>query len=204
MYIQGVPKLIDHDQRRRDVADAAWRIIGRDGLLDLSVRNVAEEAGLATASLRRSFPTQDDLRAFCLEHAAERVVERLERIDPQLSPREYCEASLRELLPLTDESRLEMEVQMSLGALAFTNAAMRVAYDRAHQYLAAGCRRLVNLLAENDTDYASLSDRVPDEARRLHAFLDGLALHLVHAPHDENRAWAEAELAAHLDSLRGP
>ena len=62
-----MPKLIDHSQREVEVAEAAWRVLRRDGVTSLSVRNVAAEAGLATGSLRRAFPTQDALLAFSLE-----------------------------------------------------------------------------------------------------------------------------------------
>ncbi|MDF2920421.1 MAG: TetR family transcriptional regulator, partial [Microbacterium sp.] len=48
-----MPRLIDHDHRNDEIAAAAFRVLARDGVAALSVRRVADEAGIATASLRR-------------------------------------------------------------------------------------------------------------------------------------------------------
>ena len=38
-----MPKVVDHEQRRRELGHAVWRVIRRDGVERASVRAVAEE-----------------------------------------------------------------------------------------------------------------------------------------------------------------
>ena len=61
-----MPRLIDADTRRRDIARATWRLVLREGLDAVSVRNVAREAGLSTGSVRHSFSTQAELLTFAM------------------------------------------------------------------------------------------------------------------------------------------
>ncbi|MEU8819848.1 TetR/AcrR family transcriptional regulator [Actinoplanes sp. NPDC048796] len=189
-----MPRLIDHSQREQDIADAAWRVLARDGLLALSVRNVADEAGLATASLRRVFPTQDALRAYCLQVVGDRVQGRLDALPTGGEVHDYVEQCLQQLLPLDAERRAETEVFLTVGALAFTNPAVRTAFAASHALIATACESLLGMLMDMPRP------RLTEHARRLHALLDGLAFHLVHDP-ALGPGWAVAELRHHLDSL---
>ena len=36
-----MPKIVDHAERRREVLDATWRVIGREGLEAATVRRIA-------------------------------------------------------------------------------------------------------------------------------------------------------------------
>ena len=42
-----MPKIVDHDQRRRELVDASLRIIVRQGLAGATMRDIATEAGFA-------------------------------------------------------------------------------------------------------------------------------------------------------------
>ncbi|MDF2580637.1 MAG: TetR family transcriptional regulator, partial [Microbacterium sp.] len=93
-----MPRLIDHNDRNDEIAAAAFRVLARDGVAALSVRRVADEAGIATASLRRAFPTQDELRRFCFERLQQDVATRLLAVTGH--GRERAMQAMRELLPL--------------------------------------------------------------------------------------------------------
>jgi Uncharacterized protein conserved in bacteria len=73
-----VPKVVDPAERRRELAEAVWRVIRRDGLEQASVRNVAREADLSMGSLRHYFATQSELMAFCPagDHRSDRGADR--------------------------------------------------------------------------------------------------------------------------------
>ena len=200
MYIPGVPRLIDHAAREVEVAEAAWRVLSTRGVGALSVRTVAAEAGLATGSLRRAFPTQEALLVFSLELVARRVRERIGELDLAAPPPAPQTAVLRELLPLDDERRLEMEVFLHLGSLALGGGALREVYDTAHRELAEGTARLLRSLVE--AGWARPDLDLPVESRRLHALVDGLALHLVRQDPAAPTGWATDVLAAHLHELR--
>ena len=46
-----MPRIVDHEERRAEVAAAVWRIVSRDGLEAATVRRVAAETGMSTLSL---------------------------------------------------------------------------------------------------------------------------------------------------------
>jgi AcrR family transcriptional regulator len=194
-----MPKTIDRQARELDVGEAAWRVVVRDGVTKLSVRNVAAEAGIAAGSLRYLFSTQEALRSYVLDLVRQRVADRVGKVTPQRTVRLTVEEYFAQLLPLDAERRVEMEVFLSVGVLALTDPLLRPAYERAHDDLRGGCRTMLELLA-SDADYSALdADR---ETARTHALIDGLALHLIRQRADENTKWATDELARHLDALR--
>jgi AcrR family transcriptional regulator len=199
VYIPGVPRLIDHAAREVEVAEAAWRVLSTRGVGALSVRTVAAEAGLATGSLRRAFPTQDALLVFSLELVARRVRERVDALDRTAPPPAPQTAVLLELLPLDAGRRLEMEVFLHLGSLAVGGGALRQVYDTAHRELAEGTARVLGSLVE--AGWARPDLDLPIESRRLHALVDGLALHLVRQDAGAPTDWAPDVLTAHLRSL---
>ena len=41
-----MPKIVDHEARRAELAEAVWRLASRDGLEAVTLRGVAAEAGL--------------------------------------------------------------------------------------------------------------------------------------------------------------
>lgn len=195
-----VPRLIDHKARELEVAEAAWRVLQRDGIKKLSVRTVAAEAGLATASLRRAFPTQGSLFAYSLECVQQRVHERIEIAAPGATLRETVETALLQLLPLDDERRLEMEVFLVIGSMALSDPGLRPAYENANEAMAAGCGNVIGLLIQAGQARPGLHPGT--EAQKLHALIDGLALHLLRKGPKEPTAWAVDVLRSHLDSLR--
>ncbi len=77
-YIRVVPKYVDHAARRRELADAACRVIARNGLAATTLADVAAESGWSIGSIRYYFPDKDTLVASALW----RVGERVQRADP--------------------------------------------------------------------------------------------------------------------------
>lgn len=192
-----MPRLIDHDARNDEIAAAAFRVLEREGLTGLSVRKVADEAGIATASLRRAFATQDALRQFCFERIRHAVTTRLRAVTGDA--RERALQLMKELLPLDDVRRTELTVQLQLSRMAATDDTMRGNARDLHD----GVRR-VCAAALTDMSVAGLLATDIDldlEIARLHALLDGLALHLLWNASDNPSDAADRVLARHFDSL---
>ncbi|WP_329083874.1 hypothetical protein [Streptosporangium sp. NBC_01469] len=53
-----MPKKVDHEVRRRHIAEALHRIIDRDGLDAVSLREVATEAGVSISPSPRAWSTR--------------------------------------------------------------------------------------------------------------------------------------------------
>ena len=81
-----MPKPIDHNERRERIAEAAWRVILREGVAGASVRSVAVEAGQSAGSLRHVFYSQSQLLAFALELVTTRAAARVEKIKTVSGP----------------------------------------------------------------------------------------------------------------------
>jgi AcrR family transcriptional regulator len=46
-----MPKKVDHDKRRADIAVAAFRVIGRKGVAGATIRDIARETGYSVGAI---------------------------------------------------------------------------------------------------------------------------------------------------------
>ncbi len=191
-----MPRTMDTVARKAQLAEAVWRVILDNGIAAVSVRTVADRAGLAVGSLRHVFPTRAELVTFSAELMVQRATERVLAIEPREDPQEYALAILEELLPLKPDSRAELEINLALLAERTAVPELVAVRDEAHRQLAALSARVVELVSgETGTTVAAR------RAQRLHALVDGLALHLVHRPPDADPAWAREILRDEIASL---
>ncbi len=95
-----MPKEVDHPARRRELADAACRVIARNGLSGTTLAHVAEESGWSIGSIRYYFPNKDELLASALWRVGERVDERIERRTAGGRTMNDLRLAATELLPL--------------------------------------------------------------------------------------------------------
>lgn len=195
-----MPRRIDAGARTAEIAAAALRVLERDGLAGLSVRGVAAEAEIASASLRRAFPTQHALREYCLELIEERATARIAALD--LTGRALADALLAQLLPLDDERRVELIAQVQLGMLSLTDSDLRPAAIRLNAAVSRACRIVIELLASTgQLD----SGRDPEhEALRLRALLDGIAMQSLWSGDLQRAGRMLSTLARHVDELALP
>lgn len=192
-----MPKIVDHEQRRRELAEAVWRVIRRYGIDGASVRTVAQEAGWSAGALRHYFRSQSELLDFAIDLAAERIRQRVGALELADDPRRAVEQLLSELLPLDDERRAENEVWLAFTARALIDPQLRVRHAEIDDELRAASQRAVGMLG-----LAAGRERAL-EAERLHALLDGLALHGAMRPERLTRRRIVAVLRRHLDELEG-
>lgn len=198
-----MPRNVDPERRRAELAEAVWTVIRRDGLQRASVRNVAREAGLSMGSLRHYFATQAELLCFAMQLVGERARARVRAIEPADDPRETAERLLQELVPLDEERRAEAEVWLAFTGHALVDPDQRAIHQRIHDELNGACATAVALLADAGLVPGDLD--VALEAARLHAILDGLAVHAVMRPEQVTPERIKAVIARHLDTLQaGP
>ena len=109
-----MPKEVDHPARRRELADAACRVIARNGLAGTTLAHVAEESGWSIGSIRYYFPNKDELVASALWRVGERVDDRIRRRTAGGMTMNDLRLAATELLPLDADRR-----EMALVHLAF-------------------------------------------------------------------------------------
>jgi hypothetical protein len=109
------------------------------------------------------------------------------------------ERLLEQVLPLDDERRTEGEVWLAFAARAQSDPALREQRDATHKALGLFVRRCVDALAEAGVVRPELSREL--EASRLHALVDGLAVHGITSPETMTPRRMRKVLRAHLATL---
>jgi AcrR family transcriptional regulator len=106
-----MPRRVDHEERRREIAEALCRIAARGGLAAATFREVAAEAGVSVRLVQYYFGTKAELlhaaNRYVAARAGARLTKRLARTKDR-EPREVVRALVREFLPTTEERRETM------------------------------------------------------------------------------------------------
>jgi len=196
-----MPKLVDHEERRAELAAAVWRLASREGLEAVTVRRVAAEAGWSTGALIHYFPDKEALILFAFRTAADRVGRRLAELEKRTSdPLERARAQLIEGLPLDRERRDEVCFWFSFLGLALTRPALaraqRVAYRAWRDRVADRLRE-----AQEAGDVRADAD-CATEAAALVGLVDGLAVQATFEPRALSAARQVELVDACLDRLR--
>ncbi|HET6738738.1 MAG TPA: TetR family transcriptional regulator C-terminal domain-containing protein [Kribbella sp.] len=197
-----MPKIVDHAARREEIAEALWRVVRRDGIRAASVRTIAAEAGWSAGAVRYYFPDQDGLLSFAMDLVSRRVTERVSAIEPKGNALAIALRYLEEALPLDAERRAEFDVWMAFMAQARAESgagSLQEHIDTVHNGLRQLCESLLRSLADDGALLVGLELR--REAERLHALIDGLALHAAIQPERTTPARLRQVLRHHLETL---
>lgn len=112
-----MPKIVDHEERRRQLGAAACAVLSRAGSGGTTVRAIAAEAGMPLATVQHYLPTRDAMVRAAMAHVAERVVRRAGGIPTTgVTVLETLRLALRELVPLDAERIFEARVWLMLTA----------------------------------------------------------------------------------------
>src|ERR1700691_816333 len=182
-----MPKEVDHPARRRELADAACRVIARTGLGGITLAHVAEESGWSIGSIRYYFPNKDELVASALWRVGERVDDRIRRRTAGGMTMNDLRIAATELLPLDDGSREEALVHLAFLAQAAVVPALADASEGAAQRLQEPLAARIAYLVQAGELPADVD--AEDEAARLRVLLDGLRLQLLTTPRQTTTGW---------------
>ncbi|GGX97427.1 TetR/AcrR family transcriptional regulator [Streptomyces hiroshimensis] len=202
-----MPKIVDPGARRRAVAEAVLRVVSRSGLEAASLRNVAEEAGLAIGSVRHYFSDHDEMMIFAMGELTGRIETRVRaHADRILDPahaaerRSLAEDLLAEFLPLDRERHEEAVLWIAFATAARTRPGL---LPRARQ-LQDGMLGVVTRVLHRSREAGGLPAGldIATESLRLSALLDGLTLQAVLQPGTLTPDVLRQVLRSHMDSLR--
>ena len=129
-----MPKRVDHEERRRQIADALLRTAATRGLHATGMREVAAEAGVSLRLVQYYFGTKEELLLFAMQHLAAQFGERgmarirqLKETESPVSPRDVIAAILTEGLPADHERRTFTVLYTAYFALSLTDPALAIA-----------------------------------------------------------------------------
>lgn len=198
-----MPKVVDHEQRRREIVDAVLRVVVRDGAAGASVRTVSAEAGWSTGALRHYFASQRELREFTARMVTERVGARIRAFVAEhefaLSLPELAAGILEQLIPLDEQRREEYQLWLAVGEWSRTDQLDESARMWAEQrdiYLQIVFR--LSGYPNEPIPTEGLDPRVAAWAEYLHVFVDGLAAQAMFVPGDMPPDRVRAVLRAFL------
>ena len=72
-----MPKVVNHDERRIEIAHATWAAVQAVGVENLTLRDITSEAGFTTGVLTHYFRDKDSVLRFSFTIACSRVFERI-------------------------------------------------------------------------------------------------------------------------------
>jgi AcrR family transcriptional regulator len=100
-----VPKVVDHAQRREEIALVACRVVAEYGFEQATIVRIAREAGYTTGMVAHYFDTKQDIIIAALRLILTRIEARLTK--PPAGGRQDLQAVLTETLPIDAQRYIE-------------------------------------------------------------------------------------------------
>ncbi|KJL34703.1 TetR/AcrR family transcriptional regulator [Microbacterium azadirachtae] len=125
-----MPKIIDHDQRRREIVEVAKGIILKGGFEAATMRSIAAEAGFANGALKHYFPGKESIVAATFETVLhEHDVWLQKAISAELTPDEMLRQVLVGTLPSDKDEIASGRVLLALWEYAMSNESLAELYQ---------------------------------------------------------------------------
>lgn len=194
-----MPKFVNHDKKRKLIAEAAWRIIENEGIEKASIRRVAAEAEMSPGALRHYFSTKDEMLLFIIEYFIEEGNKRSEYKEWSKNPIQAVEEVLLELVPIDEEKKIETSVWWIFALRSLTSDALKEKKDE----MTTGTYDLANSMIKILTLKGILSDSVNAdlEGNRLSALIEGLSFHALLRPDVYTPEKVKEVISYHLKTI---
>ncbi|MBB6407052.1 TetR/AcrR family transcriptional regulator [Arthrobacter sp. AZCC_0090] len=153
-----MPRLVDHEERRRSIIETTWHLIAGQGIENASMRDIARECGYAAPGvLAYYFPNKDALLLAAYQLICERTNERIIATTRGRRGLAALRGLCLEIIPADPLTVVEARVAVSFWQRAQTEEALRTVGREALLYW----RGLVMGFlaeAEHDGECAPLAD----------------------------------------------
>lgn len=170
-----MPKIVNHEKRKIQIAEATWKVIVEEGLEHASVRNIAKASGISAGSLRHYFTSQSDLLQYSMKLVSDRVQQRAGSKDYNGEALEMLTDLICEILPVDDERRVETEVWFIFSAKSLADASLQSLSHQVYGEMRGMFLHIVNTMQAVGLAGEGIDAEL--EAIRLHALVDGMATH---------------------------
>jgi AcrR family transcriptional regulator len=186
-------------ERRIEVANAAWRVIVREGLDRTSMRAIAQELGSSTGVVTHYFRDKEALILFALERVFEHVLVEMQTAAQGKTGIEALEQMICTALPLEMSDKDDWKVWVAFLGYSIGREHLviehRKRYDLLRQFIS---QELTNLQTANliraDID-------VTLEANALIALVDGIGTGVVIYPGQFSAQQQQYLVRRHISSL---
>lgn len=183
-----MPRKVDHEARRREIAGAVWRIASRAGLESVTLRQVSAEAQMSTRLVQYYFGTRDELLRLSLDilnssaeaDAKQRLGEQRDQ-----TPRGLLRGVLAELLPADEKRRIRQLVHVAYFVRSLSDEKLAASFRSTPPAL----ERLVAdlIVLARGSGNVSAADALL-EAETLLSLVDGIATRMLLKQYEYERA----------------
>ncbi len=189
-----MPKIVDHEKRRRELIEASWRVIAAEGFDGVTMRKIAAEADCTTGRITHYFADREALMLASLRASYDVTGDRARATFSDDTDKRQALLRVAEALLPADQDRLrEWKVWIAFWSAATVDNTLAAENDARHAEWAAELAELIE-------------DAVPGkdanaEAETLVSLINGVGLQAAVSPTKANLSRARQLLRAHIETL---
>lgn len=190
---------MSYDDRRIEVANAAWRVIVREGLDRASMRAIAQELGSSTGVVTHYFRDKEELTLFALERVFEHVLENMKVCIKGRQGIDRLEQMILTALPLNVSDKADWKVWVAFLGYSIGRKHLVQEHRKRYDFL----RQIISQeLADLQTANLIRADLdVTLEANALIALVDGIGTGVVICPEQFSAEQQQYLVRRHINAV---
>jgi AcrR family transcriptional regulator len=196
-----MPKIVDHEQRRDEIALVACRVVAEHGFDQATIVRIAREAGYTTGMVAHYYDTKQEIVIAALRLILRRIEERLTRPATEAGSAPDLLTVLAEALPVDEHRFIECAFWTAFwGQVSADKKLKRINAWVHREYM----RLFERCLEQGWPAWAQWSEAVRDQVlRSVVTFINGLTASAVASQSDWPAAQQIEQLRLHLQLLQG-
>ena len=196
-----MPKQVDHDRRRAEIAEATWRLIAERGIDATTMRAICDALGMAHGALKHYFPDKNAIIRTAFTHVFERTNVRISHRLGQAAGLSALRIFCLEVVPVEDVTLLEARVVIPFWQRTLADSDLEPVFAEA---MDVWRRQILRFLQQGRAD-GSIRTAAADEAvaEQLLATLNGAQVLGALTPRTTTPALQRQMVEAFLQTLGG-
>lgn len=175
------PKVVDRDQRKREIALAALELFSQNGFEATSVSQIAEAAGISKGSIYLYFGSKEDLIFHAVAVWVDQMMEQTGSEAPSdIPPPQRLRALVHAMVEIFVSDERSVRIAAAIFQLFLTNPRMLDRRNLARELLQGARRAITDILTDGVSQRVFRRETAREAesiAINLLAYLDGIALH---------------------------
>jgi AcrR family transcriptional regulator len=172
-----MPKKVDHDTRRADIAMAAFRVIGRKGVAGATIRDIARETGYSVGAIVHYIKSKDHILLAAEEYSTRVIRERMVHEENTNRGLEALRQVLYSGLPTNDEMIGYWKIWFGFWELSKLSERIKTILRGRYDEAALRYGRLIR--GAQETGEISPAISAEDAAISVNCQMDGIGVHVV-------------------------
>lgn len=174
-------KLVDKDQKRRDIARAAMEVFSRGGMDAVSMRLVAGKAGIGKGTIYEYFDSKDELIAAAILIWIEDLIEGARLLSQQeVDPEKRLRIFVGQTMAVFTRDQSAIQTAISVFQVILSNLDNNLWFDPIQSAFKDTWKTIAQIIMDgSEKGVFRIQDR--EDAKKiainLLAFLDGICLH---------------------------